>query len=167
MKLPDRFSRTPATMVAEEVANAALSALKADEQFDVEILLRTLTLTAEHDMPDQVRAKLHLAIGRAVRLSNDDTNIAALERAKDHLATAIKLHDSCGGKRIWRNRIPVEETRGPAGRYLSVPHAPAGAGCCSRVIPFPHCSASPTGDLRPKHERIHCHRQRHPLQPHE
>ncbi len=99
MKLPDRFSRTPATMVAEEVANAALSALKADEQFDVDILLRTLTLTAEHDMPDQVRAKLHLAIGRAVRASNDDTNTAALELAKEHLAAAIKLHDSCGGKK--------------------------------------------------------------------
>lgn len=99
MKLPDRFSRTPATMVAEEVANAALSALKADEQFDVDILLRTLTLTAEHDMPDQVRAKLHLAIGRAVRASNDDTNTAALELAKDHLASAIKLHDGCGGKK--------------------------------------------------------------------
>jgi len=99
MKLPDRFSRTPGTMVAEEIANAALAALKVDEKFDVEILLRTLTLTATHDMPDQVRAKLHLAIGRAVRASNEETNSAALELAKEHLATAIKLHDGCGGKK--------------------------------------------------------------------
>lgn len=99
LKLPDRFSRTPATLVAEEIANAALAALKVDEQFDVEVLLRTLALTATHDMPDQVRAKLHLAIGRAVRASNAETNTTALELAKDHLTTAIKLHDGCGGKK--------------------------------------------------------------------
>lgn len=53
-------------------------------------------------MPDQARAKLHLAIGKALAAIPDDTaagNLVALTEAKQHLATAIDLHSNCGGKK--------------------------------------------------------------------
>ena len=104
LKMPDRFNRTAGTVVAEEVAEAALKAFKAGSQFDVTILAKTEALTAEHDMPDPARAKLHLAMGKAAALqvkedTPDATDVVWLEAAKRHLARAIELHSNCGGKK--------------------------------------------------------------------
>ena len=66
--MPDRFARTSPCLVAEEIAEAALKALKAGGEFPLDVLERAHQLTAEQDMPDEARAKLHLAIGKAFGL---------------------------------------------------------------------------------------------------
>ena len=104
LKMPDRFERSTGTLIAEEIANAALKAQKAGERFPLAILYPAETLTAYQDMPDQARAKLHLAIGKAklAPVIDDETaksNLVALEEAGQHLAKAIDLHSNCGGKK--------------------------------------------------------------------
>jgi len=101
--LPDRFRRTIGCYVAEEIATAALDALKAESSFDSEVLIATEQLTRDQDMPDEARAKLHLAIGRVVAFEVPEKptaeGIASLQTARTHLARAIELHSSCGGKK--------------------------------------------------------------------
>ncbi|MFA7597234.1 MAG: phage terminase small subunit, partial [Novosphingobium sp.] len=63
LRLPERFLRTPATIIAEEVAEAALTSAKTEQDFAIPVLQRTAQLTAEFDMPDVVRAKLAKATG--------------------------------------------------------------------------------------------------------
>lgn len=98
LTMPDRFARATATLVAEEVANAALSALKAGEPFDTEVLAKAADLTAEHDMPDEVRAKLNFASGLALKPA-EDSPLADLQHASERLAEAIRLHERVGAKK--------------------------------------------------------------------
>lgn len=88
-KMPDQFARTLATVVAEDFAEAALVVLKA-EPFDVELLHRVAAMTDQHDMPDQVRAKLYKAIGYA--LQDPETALPYLRRA-------VALNDRVGAKK--------------------------------------------------------------------
>lgn len=118
--MPDRFARTTGCLVAEEVAEAALKAQKAGEVFPLSILESTEQLTAEQDMPDEARAKLHLAIGKALSaLFADDapagTSTEPLASARVHLARAIELHSNCGGKKDLErvNRL-LKKHAGPA-----------------------------------------------------
>lgn len=92
LSLPDRFERTPATLVAEEPAVQALKAYDAGKPFDVGVLQTILALTASRDMPDQVRAKLHFAIGRHLAAKAPQT-------ALEHLRRAVELHDKVGAKK--------------------------------------------------------------------
>ncbi len=99
--MPDRFARTTGCLIAEEVAEAALKALKSGETFDVEIISRAGSLTKDQDMPDEARAKLHLAYGRAVMVGIDeqDPDAADLMCAAINLRRAIDLHSNCGAKK--------------------------------------------------------------------
>lgn len=104
LTMPDRFARTTGCLVAEEVAEAALKAIKAGSTFDIGILAEADRLTAGEDMPDEVRAKLMLAMGRvaAAQVDPDKPNPAdvhSLEVARHFLTRALELHDKCGGKR--------------------------------------------------------------------
>lgn len=101
LKMPDRFARTTGCLLAEEVANAALKQQKAGEPFDRLVLTLAAYITAEHDMPDQARAKLHLALGKAylAELDEEAPNAEGLEEARANLARAIDLHSNCGGKK--------------------------------------------------------------------
>ncbi|HKT28791.1 phage terminase small subunit [Dyella sp.] len=92
LSLPDRFERTPATLVAEEPAVQALKAYDAGKPFDIDVLETILALTAMRDMPDQVRAKLHFAIGRHQAEQTP-------QRALDHLRRAVELNDKVGAKK--------------------------------------------------------------------
>ncbi len=56
-------NRNVQTVLAEEMADAAQSAMLAATGFDADLLLQTLELTDGMDMPDQSRARLHKAIG--------------------------------------------------------------------------------------------------------
>lgn len=104
--MPDRFERTTGCLVVEEIASAALKAQKAgDHSFDRDVLHRTLEMTEDQDMPDQARAKLYLASGRATLVGIDAESkgqVGQLEAGIDLLKRAIELHDGCGGKRIWK-----------------------------------------------------------------
>lgn len=104
LAMPDRFERTLGCVIAEEVATAAINALKQSRSFPLQTLLTVAELTASEDMPDQARAKLHLAMGKIYSgLVSDDkpaeTDHDNLETAKLHLMRAIELHTNCGGKK--------------------------------------------------------------------
>jgi hypothetical protein len=90
--LPDQYQRDVATLVAEESAELALRQLAAGDSPDLESLLRIDELTADRDMPDEVRAKLHKALGYALRPSNANA-------ALTHLTRAFTLHDKVGVKK--------------------------------------------------------------------
>lgn len=100
--MPDRFERTTGCLVAEEIATAALKAQKANGSFDLDILHRTVELTDAEDMPDQARAKLYLATGRATLdgiTAEEPGQHGQIQAGIDLLKRAIELHDGCGGKK--------------------------------------------------------------------
>ncbi|SFQ06790.1 terminase endonuclease subunit [Pseudomonas sp. NFPP28] len=100
--MPDRFERTTGCLVAEEIATAALKAQKANGSFDLSILHRTVELTDAEDMPDQARAKLYLATGRATLdgiTAEEPGQPGQIQAGIDLLKRAIELHDGCGGKK--------------------------------------------------------------------
>lgn len=100
--MPDRFERTTGCLVAEEIATAALKAQKANGSFDLSILHRTIELTDAEDMPDQARAKLYLATGRATLngiTAEEPGQPGQIQAGIDLLKRAIELHDGCGGKK--------------------------------------------------------------------
>ena len=101
LKMPDRFDRTTGCLLAEEIANAALKVQKADGEFPLFVLEQALTITDPHDMPDQVRAKLSLATGKAMLSKVDEQQLDGelVEQAKAQLTKAIDLHSNCGGKK--------------------------------------------------------------------
>jgi hypothetical protein len=104
LTMPDRFARTTGCLVGEEVAEAALKALKAGGTFDIGLLAEADRLTAGHDMPDEARAKLMLAIGKVAAGQVDDKktkpgDLQSLTVARQFITRAIELHDKCGGKK--------------------------------------------------------------------
>lgn len=91
--MPDQFKRDVATVLAEEFADQSLKLIAAEQTADIEALLAIATLTADKDMPDEVRAKLHKAIGYAQRAANQP------EPAKASLTRALELHAKSGVKK--------------------------------------------------------------------
>ncbi len=87
LPMPDKYQRTTATLIAEEFAEAALQGEPVPEH-----LLRDVdALVQDQDMPDEVRAKLHKAIGLLLEASDP-------KMALHYLESALKLHDKCGVK---------------------------------------------------------------------
>lgn len=84
--------RTTATVLAEEMADAAKAAILAEAPFDDDLLLQTLEIVDAHDMPDQSRARLHKSIGW---LQVESKPASAL----NHLKQALQLDDKCGVKK--------------------------------------------------------------------
>lgn len=103
LAMPDRFARTTGCLIAEEVADAALRAQVAGADFDAAVLDATTALTAEQDMPDQVRAKLYLAAGRSVIRADDVEDnpppFDQLVKCVANLNRALELDTACGGKK--------------------------------------------------------------------
>ncbi|MCY7297460.1 hypothetical protein, partial [Alteromonas sp. a30] len=59
-----------------------------------EHLLHVLALTVEKDMPDEVRAKLHKALGLQLQYSNK-------QEAVSHLHRALELNPRSGVKKLF------------------------------------------------------------------
>ncbi|HZH44246.1 MAG TPA: terminase endonuclease subunit [Lysobacter sp.] len=102
--LPDQYQRDAATLVAEEIADQALGALAAGAPFDPAVLDRTEQLTREHDMPDEVRAKLHKALGLACMVAAGEPPFAGeafahAYSARSHFLRALQLHERVGVKK--------------------------------------------------------------------
>jgi hypothetical protein len=116
MKMPDRFQRTTGCLVAEEIAEGALNLQKVGGTFDGAILERAQLLTDGQDMPDEVRAKLHLAQARNVLAVGDPEQVPtdAVDRAIDHLHAALQLHGSCGGKKDLERALRVQKKQATA-----------------------------------------------------
>jgi Phage small terminase subunit len=90
--MPDQFKRTTACLIAEEVADVALKALDGGTVILATPLHTALSITADEDMPDEVRAKLHKAIGLTLAATHKPD-------ALEHLRRAFGLHDKAGVKK--------------------------------------------------------------------
>ena len=120
MIMPDSFERSTATLVTEEIANAFLKKLKSNADIDLPILWALETLLENPDipkkaldMPDQVRAKLLVALAKGeIKEINAaiESNAGEIDNqlpewvwhhanyAKERLERAIELDDRCNGK---------------------------------------------------------------------
>lgn len=92
LSMPDTFSRDTASIVAEEIGNAAKAAYAEGKVFDITILEKANTLISTFSMHDQIRAKLYVAMGRTYL----QKELYAL--AVTFLKRAIKHNENCGGK---------------------------------------------------------------------
>ena len=143
MIMPDRFERKTATLVTEEIANAFLKQLKTNAEVDIAVLqqlekivIRTDIDAKVLDMPDQVKAKLFVALGKAkIKLieSKDEpsqSDLAFAQDAQAYLERAIELDEKCGGKQdlktvktLLKKFVPqqVEQTESSANADRSQP----------------------------------------------
>ena len=86
--MPARYQRDAATIIVEEIADAALKVQGLAEPFSPDILVRVDELTAHIDLHDQVRAKLMKAIGiEHLRDAEEMEAIAALPRLQAALTS--------------------------------------------------------------------------------
>ena len=103
LTLPDQYKRDVATLVAEEIAEQSIAALAAGKQVNVDYLATAESLTAPRDMPDEVRAKLHKAIGLAhatqAKLDSAEPDKGEAQNALAHFKRAVELHDRVGVKK--------------------------------------------------------------------
>lgn len=104
VSLPTRYERDAATLVLEEVAEAALKAQNRGDSFPLDVLSEVQELTAGIDMHDQPRAKLAKAIGtelarHASTLEPDSPAfVAAASLALGTLQRAQGLNERIGVK---------------------------------------------------------------------
>ena len=106
--LPERYSRKPVTLIAEEFAEAGL---KNPPAINLETLQAVSALTHDHDMHDQVRAKLLKAIGLALKAKAEDFDptaesavaggkAALIEGAITNLRAALAKDAKVGAKKL-------------------------------------------------------------------
>ncbi|VXC90835.1 phage terminase small subunit [Sphingomonas sp. 8AM] len=100
--LPARYKRDPATLIVEEVAEAAMKVQAGGNAFPLDVLEQVEALVAGVDMHDEVRAKLLKAIGTELArgvdsASADDARRLAMD-AIAQLSAAQALHDRVGVK---------------------------------------------------------------------
>ncbi|CAE6861296.1 hypothetical protein R69658_07628 [Paraburkholderia aspalathi] len=124
MTLPDQYDRPLATAIAEEFAEAAITACRNGGTFDIAQLAEVAQLTESADMHDQVRAKLHKAIGYACAAELDEgeslvgVDVGRAHESLNNLRRALELDARAGVKQdIARleKRLSIA-TGGDAGR---------------------------------------------------
>lgn len=97
--MPDRFNRTAATVLVDEICDPILVQVKADDATDVTPYLAVLDdvadFTSGSDMPDVVRAKLCKVRAFALRHGTTDEQTTALEL----LRQALTLDAGAGVKK--------------------------------------------------------------------
>ncbi len=97
--MPDRFNRTAATVLVDEICDPILVQVKADDTADVTPYLAVLDdvadFTAGSDMPDVVRAKLCKARAFALRNGTTEEQTTALAL----LRQALTLNAGAGVKK--------------------------------------------------------------------
>ncbi|WP_154946263.1 phage terminase small subunit [Klebsiella grimontii] len=97
--MPDRFNRTAATVLVDEICDPILVQVKADDATDVTPYLAVLDevaeFTAGSDMPDVVRAKLCKVRAFALRNGTTEEQTTALEL----LRQALTLDAGAGVKK--------------------------------------------------------------------
>lgn len=81
LRLPEPFTRTVGTLVAEEFADYAKSAQAANKPFEVMYLQRVEEIVCDEDMPDESRARLLREIGLLLIESQPEQALEKLERA--------------------------------------------------------------------------------------
>ena len=100
--MPKRYERDVATILVEEIADAALKVQNTGKAFPLSVLDTADNLTMGLDIHDQVRAKLLKAIGNEqLRKAEDmpaESSQAPLESALINLREAQRLFDRIGVK---------------------------------------------------------------------
>lgn len=131
--MPSRYQRDAATIVVEEIADAAIKVQNAGNAFPLAVLERVEELTADLDLHDEVRAKLLKATGvELLRAAEDlpaEESSAALEATLATLRDAQRLND----------RIGVKDRIKRADKLL----AAASAAADANTTPPPTTSGSP------------------------
>ena len=94
LQTPDRYERSCACLVAEEVADTALKLMESDTPVAPELIARTIELTAEQDMFDEVRAKLLKASGLCLLKQGQPA------QAVEQFKRAVELDERCGVKKL-------------------------------------------------------------------
>lgn len=94
LQTPDRYERSTACLIAEEVADTALKLMDGDTPIPPELITMTLDLTTDKDMFDQVRAKLLKAQGLCLLKAGQQA------AAMDPLKRALELDERCGVKKL-------------------------------------------------------------------
>ncbi|MDH7641185.1 phage terminase small subunit [Sphingomonas oryzagri] len=145
LDLPARYERTASALVVEEIAIGAMKLQLAGEAAPLGILQEIEALTASDDIHDQIRAKIHKAIGvELVRAAEaisptDPAAMPAIERARAELVRAQALNDRVGVKdklqRLDRLKKAVEESAAPP-RKPAVAKKPAPAKAPARKSPL-------------------------------
>ena len=123
LAMPQGVSRGLPCVLAEQVSEGAIKDLAAGKAAP-DVLDDVYLLVDGHDMPDEVKAKLHKAIGlEAARRAGDEDACAASgvpnaqrifrERALTELTRARDLHEACGVKTDIK-RLEKELNKPPA-----------------------------------------------------
>lgn len=96
--MPDRFKRTVACLIAEEMAETTLRASTEDQAKYADCLQTCIALTATEDMPDEVRATLYKAAAYAA-LAQKKVTPDQLRQCLAWLKQALQLYDRVGVKK--------------------------------------------------------------------
>jgi len=106
LALPERFNRTAATLIVEEIADAALKTQGSGGNFNLPVLEHIAARTSREDMHDQVRAKLEKALAQAIAAKAQaiepdadgpaGARRAVFERALGHFRRAQELNSKVG-----------------------------------------------------------------------
>ncbi|MBF0375042.1 MAG: terminase [Alphaproteobacteria bacterium] len=108
--MPSQIARDPATVLVEEMADAALAAADAGTPIPAELaeaLTTAQDLTADSDMPDEVRAKAMKALGLAAR------DAGQLAQAIELCRAALEL-DPKSGLKTELNRLLKQQANAAA-----------------------------------------------------
>lgn len=81
LQLPDPFTRTLGTLIAEEFADQAKTAQAANQPFEVSYLEQANHITDDCDMPDESRARLLRELGLLTAPKNPEKALEYLEKA--------------------------------------------------------------------------------------
>lgn len=116
LALPDQYKRTLPCALAEEIADQSIKAINAEQPVAPDGLAQAIALTADQDMPDEVRAKLYKAFGYALRAAE------RLEDGRAALIRALELDSRAGVKKdierletAIKNSSPTEATGNAGG----------------------------------------------------
>ncbi|MBP6518330.1 phage terminase small subunit [Shewanella sp.] len=100
LPLPERYNRTPATMVIDEICDKALTLFAAsvdkEKLISINVLERLNEITKTYDVPNEVRAKLYKSLAYTLRLND---NINDKSQAVELMQSALLLHEKVGVKR--------------------------------------------------------------------
>lgn len=126
--MPERYKRDAATLVVEEIAEAANRAQARSQPFPLSVLEQVEELTTGIDMHDEVQAKLQKALGvELARLAGEvdtgaDDFVTAANRALEPLRRAQELNPRAGTKtkvgqleKAIKAALAVKEQAGTAG----------------------------------------------------